>query len=202
MTKRRRKRMSSPSIALKFAIKIDLSVSYSTLMIEFWTTIVLSVIRFSIAHHTWPQCRMPYERDSRHIYWSTIIVYLSYITSNLFILECGWSVFHINQQFSCHFFPSPLSLSLSLLCRPTVDTERVLFILFFCLFLPNNVIVTRLFCLRTVFVSESAFSTFRYIHSVLWYHRRYKILVFCGRFFRWCASRQRQAGCLLFLFPS
>lgn len=127
MTKRRRKRMSSPSIALKFAIKIDLSVSYSTLMIEFWTTIVLSVIRFSIAHHTWPQCRMPYQRDSRHIYWSTIIVYLSYITSNLFILECGWSVFHINQQFSCHFFPSPLSLSLYFVARQPIPNAFYLY---------------------------------------------------------------------------
>lgn len=41
----------------KFAIKIDLSVSISTLMIEFWTTIVLSVIRFSIA-----QRRIPCQR--------------------------------------------------------------------------------------------------------------------------------------------
>lgn len=166
MTKHWHKEWAAYRSTLKFTIKNwFVCFVHSTFMIEFWTTIVLSVIRFSIVHHTHhtvaarpPDCPNVYVyiRIAYTHMWSTIIVYLSYITSNLFIFECDTSVFHINQ----HLFHS-------LLYYPIPNEFVVILIVFFCLFFVifHIVIGVCLRCVYTRYLFQKA-----HFHFVLWYY--------------------------------
>lgn len=136
----------SQPITLNFAIK-NWFVS-SILWLLWLNTERPLCCSFGSIGRTWSG---PAARDLRHTYFisSTIIVYSSYITSNLFIFECGSSVFHINHRFSTYF-----SLSSAFTLSP--DSECGVFISrpFF------NIVIVVVLCLRTIFASESAFSTY------------------------------------------
>lgn len=111
----------------------------------------------------------------------TIIVYLSYITFNLFIFEYSWSVFHINQHFSNIFS----------------YVRFIIFVLFPFVSFRQRHRYVRVVCTRYLFLKAH----FPYIHNTLQFfyddtrHRRqderYKILVFCEQFLtciRSCAA--------------